>query len=55
MNRIMTIIQDLLELISPYRLPLFFLLLVVGRMFIFGDARIPVGKIFQTYVLPFFK
>ncbi len=55
MKRMMAIIQYFFELIRPYRLPLFFLLLVVGRMVVFGDARIPVGKIFRTYVFPFFK
>lgn len=55
MKRIMAGLRYLNEFPRPYRLPLFFFLLVVGRMVIFGDDQIPVGRIFQTYILPFFK
>jgi len=33
--------------LRPYRLPLTVLLLVVGRMVIFGDVRVPVRRIFN--------
>ena len=39
--------QNLFELFKPYRVPLVLLLLVLGRMVIFGDAVIPVGEIFN--------
>lgn len=48
-------VRRVLGLLRPYQLPLFFLLLVIGRMVLFGDKRIPVVKIFQTYILPFLK
>ena len=44
-------ILNLLKVLKPYHLPLVFLLLVIGRMVMFGDARIPVGKIFH-YIIP---
>jgi len=39
--------QYFLQLMRPYRVPLFFLFLVVGRMVLFGEALIPIGKIFD--------
>lgn len=39
--------RRLLRLMKPYRVPLFFLLLVIGRMVLFGDRLIPVSKIFK--------
>jgi hypothetical protein len=44
-------ILNVLKSFKPYRLPLIFLLLVIGRMVIFGDARIPVGRIFN-HIIP---
>lgn len=44
-------ILNVLKSLKPYRLPLIFLLLVIGRMVIFGDARIPVGRIFN-HIIP---
>lgn len=52
MNRHLTKMQYFLEFIRPYRLPLFLLLLVIGRMILFGDARIPIGMLFQKYIFP---
>ena len=39
--------QKLYRLIKPYWLPLALLVLVLARIVIFGDARIPVGKLFN--------
>jgi hypothetical protein len=44
-------ILNVLKSLKPYRLPIIFLLLVIGRMVIFGDARIPVGRIFN-HIIP---
>ncbi len=41
-----------LGLLKRFRLPLVLLLLVIGRMVIFGDDRIPVIKIFNDLILP---
>jgi hypothetical protein len=43
-------IRYLLRRIKPYRVPLFFLLIVIGRMVILGEARIPVRTIIQKYI-----
>lgn len=39
--------SNLLEWIKPFSLPLLFLMLVVVRMVIFGDDRVPVTQIFN--------
>ena len=41
---------NLLKFLKPYRLPLVFLLLVIGRIVISGDARIPVSRIFSHII-----
>ena len=55
MRHVIAAVRWVLGLLRPYLLPLFFLLLVIGRMVIFGDNRIPVVSIFKTYILPFFR
>ncbi len=44
--------QNILEWLKPYRLPLVLLVLVIGRIVVFGDARIPVGRIFNLLISP---
>lgn len=41
--------KKLLMWVKPYWLPLALLLLVFGRIAIFGDTRIPVGKLFNDW------
>lgn len=41
--------SKLLEWLRPFHIPLLLLLLVIGRMVIFGDDGIPVGQIFNLF------